>query len=71
LAGQFNAIGGGAVAAAIVIAQEEFVPVPPESVTLTVKLPDPGVVGVPVMAPVAVLRVRPVVRVPPKAAEKL
>jgi hypothetical protein len=44
-----------------VIAQEEL-EVLLESVTFTVKLP--VVVGVPVIAPVDVLRVRPAVRVP-------
>jgi hypothetical protein len=59
LAGQVNTSGGGA--AAIVIAQEELV-VPLESVTLTEKLP--AAVGVPVIAPVAVLRVMPAGRAP-------
>jgi hypothetical protein len=68
-----NRLAGGGVtapAAAIVIPQGAFVPVPPESVTLIVKINGPGVVGFPIMAPVAVLRVRPGVRAP-EATEKV
>jgi hypothetical protein len=71
LAAQFKPkLGGGGIssgAASIVIRQEEL-GVPRESVTFTVKVP--VVVGVPVMAPVAVLRVRPAGRAP-EATEKV
>ena len=63
--------GGGGGSGAIVIPHEALVAVAPsESVTLVVKLKLALIDGVPVRAPVAALRVRPVGRAP-EATEKV
>ena len=76
LAGQTNVSGaggggGGGGTGAIVMPHAALVAVTPsESLTPVVKLKFPAVDGVPVRAPVAALRVRPVGKVP-EATEKV